>query len=106
MSKKHIISLAIVSFALILVISIVHFNRQPKIFCNQSYRARVEEDLKTRRDFLDNPLLFSAVDESSSSVEKDALMFLYAYMPIGDIAEYPSKLFSDGVKLALKNKRR
>lgn len=105
MSKKHIISLAIVSFALILVISIVHFNRQPKIFCNQSYRARVEEDLKTRRDFLDNPLLFSAVDESSSSVEKDALMFLYAYMPIGDIAEYPSKLFSDGVKLALKTKK-
>ena len=40
------------------------------------------------------PILFCSV------YEREALMFLYAYMPIGDVTDYPGDYYLENVRLS------
>ena len=53
-----------------------------------SYRQRVEQDFNQKKERLPQGDLFAIFDMDLTSYEREALEFLYAYMPLADIADY------------------
>ena len=53
-----------------------------------SYRQRVEQDFNQKKERLPQGDLFAIFDTDLTSYEREALEFLYAYMPLADIADY------------------
>lgn len=45
---------------------------------------------------------FMAIPEEASASEKEALEFLYAYMPSADVSDYPSSFYLENVRAAMK----
>lgn len=96
MMKKTLI----LSFAAILLTSCGgHF------ISDSSYREKVMDDLSVRRTQFAQPY-FSFADngkignEKISSREKEALSFLYAYMPAADITDYPVEFYLENVRMS------
>lgn len=59
---------------------------------DESYRSRVEQDLRQKQTMLSQGELFTILDdESLTTYEREALEFLYAYMPLADITDYPGQ---------------
>lgn len=55
-----------------------------------SYRSRVEQDLQQKKTLVPEGELFTILDDASlTTYEHEALEFLYAYMPLADIIDYP-----------------
>ena len=67
-------------------------------------RADVETDLKAKIQQLPEGDLFSIFDTELSQKEREALQFLYAYMPLGDITDYPGNYYKENVDLSFKAK--
>ena len=68
-------------------------------FINDSaYRAQVETALQARQAQLSKGNFFTVFDQPLSTAEKEALSFLYAYMPAGDIAGYSGDYFLENVR--------
>ncbi|NMB36862.1 MAG: transglutaminase domain-containing protein [Bacteroidales bacterium] len=66
-------------------------------------RAITEQDLAEKLDLLEYRPDFEALLEfCANDQERDAIKFLYAYMPLGDIADYDPMLFVEGVRSAFK----
>ena len=63
-----------------------------------------DKDLKSKRSLIRDQGLFLVVDTTSDRELKKALKFLYAYMPLGDIADYDGSLFAEAAKIALSTK--
>ena len=69
-------------------------------FINDSdYRKQVEKDFDTKVRTLDCPEAFSIFETPLSTDEREALMFLYAYMPIGDILNHDGEYFLENYRL-------
>lgn len=71
---------------------------------NRKYRKQVKVDYEARRllaHHRDNAL-FGIFDQDLILKEKEALQFLFAYMPLADLAEYDGKFFLDNVRHSLK----
>lgn len=65
-----------------------------------SYRQRVERDFQQKKDLLPNGELFSVFDTTLTTYEREALEFLYAYMPTADITNYPGSFHLMNVRSA------
>lgn len=63
-----------------------------------NYRSHVERDFQIRRGSLSDSLFAFINDDDLSLKEREALMFLYAYMPLGDIVDYDLKFYLDNVR--------
>lgn len=91
-----------ISFLLIMLVSCgekeVHF------ISDAQQRQDVENDLKAKMAQLPNGDLFSIFDSELSQREREALQFLYAYMPIGDITDYPGEYHKANVATAFRAK--
>lgn len=56
---------------------------------DESYRSRVAADLQQKQAMLRQDALFAPLaDKSLTTYEREALSFLYAYMPLADITDY------------------
>lgn len=73
---------------------------------NKEYRTMVEKDFLSRKDTLNRDGIFDVFDKSLSKREKEAMMFLYAYMPLGDLVDYPSDLYLKSLKSTLATQKR
>ncbi|MCC8154892.1 MAG: transglutaminase-like domain-containing protein, partial [Tannerellaceae bacterium] len=71
---------------------------------NQADKATVEKHFELKKSQLPNGNLFSIFNENLSIWEKDALMFLYAYMPIGDFTDYDGEFYLNNVRQTQKAK--
>ena len=70
---------------------------------DEGYRAAVEEALEERLSAHDGALRpFCAIPEDATLREKEALEFLYAYMPLADLTDYPTAFYLDNVRAALR----
>ena len=49
--------------------------------------------------------LFAVFNQQMTPEEKEALTFLYAYMPIGDITDYDGKLYLDNIRSSFQAKQ-
>ena len=71
--------------------------------CSKSnLSTEVRNDFSTRRASLNNDELYSVFNQRLTSAERDALTFLYAYMPLGDIACYDGDFFLKNVQTSLQ----
>ena len=73
-------------------------NQTKHFITDETYRTQVENDFQTRKGTLEQSGLLSIFDQPMSPAEKEAMSFLYAYMPLGDIADYSGEYFLKNVK--------
>ncbi len=72
--------------------------------CSQKYYVT---DYRNRLEARDGALKpFMALPEGISAPEKDALQFLYAYMPLADVTDYSGAYYLENVRAALKVRNR
>ena len=68
---------------------------------SEQYRKRVSHDFNVRRKELSKEL-FTVFRQEMNNYEREAMEFLYAYMPIADIADYSSDFFLNNIRLSTK----
>lgn len=72
---------------------------------DKEYREQVHQQFMKRKDLAAgrNEQLFSALDKQELTLEqREALEFLYAYMPLSDLADYDADFFLGQVDAAFK----
>ena len=92
--KKILISASI--FALSLTA-----NAQGQFISDTNYRNTVENILKERVKTV-GKTFYNTQKENLTADEQEALKFLYAYMPLADVTDYPTSFFADNVRMAFK----
>jgi len=71
---------------------------------DEAYRAAVEADLAAKREAMPACDRFDFPD-GLTLAEREAMDFLYAYMPLGDIADYPFEYHLENYRLAERARR-
>ncbi len=71
---------------------------------DSDYLDKVNTDFLERKEMFSDKEkeLFSVFDKNLNLEETEALKFLYAYMPLSDIADYSGSFFLDNIRLSLK----
>ena len=92
--KKILISASI--FALSLTA-----NAQGQFISDANYRNTVENIFKERVKTV-GKTFYNTQKENLTDDEQEALKFLYAYMPLADVTDYPTSFFADNVRMAFK----
>ena len=92
--KKILISASI--FALSLTA-----NAQGQFISDINYRNTVENIFKERVKTV-GKTFYNTQKENLTADEQEALKFLYAYMPLADVTDYPTSFFADNVRMAFK----
>lgn len=99
MHKTH---LFVLLFALLIGTSC---NNEKHFISDNAFRAEVEKDFQAKQAALPEGDLFAVFNQEMTPQEKEALTFLYAYMPIGDITDYDGKLYLDNIRSSFKAKQ-
>ena len=79
------------------VLAFAACNRDPHFITDKEYRSQVHQDFQKRADlgmFQDLSL------DTLSTMEREAMEFLYAYMPYSDIADYTPEFYLNQVRYA------
>lgn len=85
----------------LLLLSFSCSKKEDHFLTDNFYRRQVQKDLTTKAEALDGKLDINTLfDLYTDLKEKEALEWLYAYMPISDIADYSVEFFAEGVKSA------
>jgi len=92
-------------FSLIILLTI-SCNKQNHFITDKEYLETVKNDFKKVRTLANDREqdLFSVFNQNISLEESEALMFLYAYMPLNDLADYNGDFYLNNVRLALKTR--
>lgn len=72
------------------------------LFSDKTERDEVQTDFNCRRSNLNADDLYSIFNKQLTITEREALTFLYAYMPLGDIACYDGEFFLKNVQTSLQ----
>ena len=95
--KKILISASI--FALSLTA-----NAQGQFISDTNYRNTVENIFKERVKTV-GKTFYNTQKEKLTADEQEALKFLYAYMPLADVTDYPTSFFADNVRMSFKARK-
>lgn len=98
MNRKQLL----LSVFLFLLLTACH--KQNHFISDEAFRAEVENDFNTKQAALPQGDLFTIFDTPLSPLEKEALTFLYAYMPIGDITDYEGDFYLKNIRSSLEAK--
>lgn len=100
---RQTIGICVVSFVLLLISCTQQ--QESHFLKDDKYRNKVEAKFKERQKQYKEVDSFKQIDHLDLNLEeKEALMFLYAYMPLSDIADYEPNFFVNQVKGALRAK--
>ena len=69
------------------------------------YRSKVTSAFNDRLKLIGNKF-FNFKNLRANEEEKEALTFLYAYMPVADVTDYPSTFYLDNVRESFKARRK
>ena len=73
---------------------------------DKEYRQQVESDFGMKKQQLPYGELFTIFDNTElTTPEREALMFLYAYMPTGDITDYMGDYYLENIRLSEQARR-
>lgn len=91
------------SFMAFLVISVISCNNN-HLIKDRDYRDKTNNKFLERREIFSGREigLFSVFDEDLDQEESEALIFLLAYMPLSDLADYGGHFFLKNIRLSLK----
>ena len=100
-SKKHFIKRMIQTGGYIVMLSFVACQNNQNT--DQSYYDNVNKDFETVKTLASNrsEALFSVFDQNLSKDEIKYLKFLYAYMPLSDLADYDGDFFLKQVRSSI-----
>ena len=86
----------------IAALSLFACHRETHFITDADYRAQVEKDFEARKVLAEGRAteLFSVLDSNLSTGEREAMQFLYAYMPYSDLADYDGTFFLKQVRCA------
>ncbi len=106
--NRSINSIWLVVFVVSTVLLIFSCKSEEHFIADNTVREIIAEDFHevvnesgTRKE-----AILSVINSEISLKEKEALMFLYAYMPLNDIADYSPEFFLKNVQLAFEAKNR
>lgn len=71
---------------------------------DDKYRQEVTNAFHAKMDLVGRQF-FDLKDDSVTEQETEALQFLYAYMPLADITDYPTQYFLDQVRTTFQTRR-
>lgn len=69
---------------------------------DEDYQNQVEQAYNTKKAFFTDTTLFSIFTQEMTRQEREAMMFLYAYMPVGDIADYTGEFYLKNVQSSFR----
>ncbi|MBO5345973.1 MAG: transglutaminase domain-containing protein [Paludibacteraceae bacterium] len=72
------------------------------LISDKTKRNEVQTDFNCRRSNLNADNLYSIFNKQLTTTEREALTFLYAYMPLGDIACYDGEFFLKNIQTSLQ----
>ncbi len=79
--------------------------KEKHFLTDENYRNQVHEQFLKRKDLVPSreKAMFGVFSDSTLTLEqREAMEFLYAYMPLCDLADYDGKFFLDQVKAAFE----
>ena len=85
-----------------LLIVLFGCDNEEHFITDSQQRKVVVEDLKRKEAVMADGDLFHILDEPMPLKEKEALQFLYAYMPLGDVTDYPGSFYKANVEMAFR----
>ena len=102
--KKLILSVTnYVLFFIVAIIIVTGCSRPSHFIYDKKYRIKVENAFEAKKAFfMADTLLFSVFTGDMTTSEREAMKFLYAYMPIGDIADYNSDFYLRNVRASFE----
>ena len=74
------------------------------LISDEAERAAVQSDFDKRAATWNQGDLFKVFEQEMSDQQREALTFLYAYMPLGDITDYSGEFFLENIDYSLKAK--
>ncbi len=91
-------------FVAIVILTAFSCSNQNHFINDKEYRETVISDFEKVKELASNreTQLFDVFNQNITLEEQEALMFLYAYMPLSDLADYNGEFFLNNVRLALK----
>lgn len=89
---------------LFIILSFTSIIAQKHFIIDKNYLAKVEKKFQERKEASKSRSfqLFSVLSRGLTTEEAEAMKFLYAYMPLCDLADYDGEFFLKQVKYALK----
>ena len=71
---------------------------------DKAYREQVHQDFLERQQMAQgrHDALFAVMDETLTTEEREAMEFLYAYMPLSDLADYDGSYYLNQVRYSFK----
>ena len=91
---------------LVLLVVLCSACTEHHLISDAAYRALMEQDLQQKRNCYPDGALFDVLDRSDLSLaEREALQFLYAYMPLSDMADYDGSYHLMNVRAAFKARK-
>jgi transglutaminase-like putative cysteine protease len=103
--KQKVVILSRLFFLTIIIFLFSSCNKNAHFLTDKQYRSMVQADFEARKALAEGRAteLFSIFnDKTLTRKEKEALHFLYAYMPLSDLADYDGKFFLNQVRYAFK----
>lgn len=97
---KHFVYFFCWSWVAVLLASCI--GKQLHFISDATYRSHVEQDFRKKQALMPQGDLFSILDTSLTGYEREALQFLYAYMPLADITDYPGSFHLMNVQAACR----
>jgi len=88
-------------FLLLLLLATVSFScKRDHFISDKAYRDKVEARFKDQQKLAKNrsEQLFGTIDKAETLREREALKFLFAYMPLSDLADYDGNFFLKNVQ--------
>jgi transglutaminase-like putative cysteine protease len=98
-------NLQLLPFILCTVLLLSSCKKEKHFLKNESYRKQVQEQFEKRKEEAKNrkEALFSVFEKENLNLEqREALEFLYAYMPLCDLADYDGEFFLNQVNAAFR----
>lgn len=93
-------------FLMIPVMSVMLFSCGEAHFLkDKAYREQVAQDFEKKKQQLPKGDLFAVFNEKLTLPEEEALMFLYAYMPVGDVTDYSGEYYLENLRLSEQARR-
>ncbi len=93
-------------FAITIILVVASCSREEHFISDSKQRAEMEADFQKKMTQIPDVGLMDVINDTNlSSVEKEALKFLYAYMPLSDITDYPTTFYHKNIRAAYNAKK-
>ena len=91
----------------VLILSIAACNDKTSHFISDAnYRKTVEKDLSEKMQVIGNETVFPNFSDKQYSLrEREAMKFLYAYMPLSDIADYSPDFYLENIRQTFETQK-